>query len=73
MKIKPLPTAMISAAVALWKLAGLTRPWNDPLDDLQRTMEGPASTVFPGIDDGVLVVMRSSAMTATAEGCSTSP
>jgi ribosomal protein S18 acetylase RimI-like enzyme len=55
MKIEPLPTTMISAAVALWKLAGLTRPWNDPFDDLQRAMEGPASTVFAGIDDGVLV------------------
>lgn len=46
---------MVSAAAALWQSSGLTRPWNDPLDDLQRAMAGPASTVLAGIDDGVLV------------------
>jgi hypothetical protein len=45
---------MISAAAELWQIAGLTRPWNDPIDDLRRAMEGPASTVLAGIQDGVL-------------------
>jgi len=55
MKIEPLPTTMVSAAAALWQIAGLTRPWNDPIDDLQRAIAGPASTVLAGIDDDVLV------------------
>ena len=55
MKIAPLPATMFSAAAALWKLAGLTRPWNDPLDDLRRAMAGPSSTVLAGIDEGVLL------------------
>ncbi len=55
MKIEPLPTTMFSTAAALWKLAGLTRPWNDPLGDLRRAMAGPSSTVLAGIDDGVLL------------------
>jgi ribosomal protein S18 acetylase RimI-like enzyme len=55
MKIEPLPTTMISAAAELWQTAGLTRPWNDPIDDLRRAMEGPGSTVLAGIQDGVLV------------------
>jgi ribosomal protein S18 acetylase RimI-like enzyme len=54
MRIEALTTAMVSAAAALWQTSGLTRPWNDPLHDLQRAMAGPASTVLAGIDDGVL-------------------
>jgi ribosomal protein S18 acetylase RimI-like enzyme len=55
MRIGPLPTTMLSAAVALWEAAGLTRPWNDPRDELRRALAGPASTVLAGIDDGVLI------------------
>ena len=55
MKIEPLPTTMISAAAELWQTAGLTRPWNDPIDDLRRAIAGPGSTVLAGIQDGVLV------------------
>jgi ribosomal protein S18 acetylase RimI-like enzyme len=55
MKIEPLPTTMISAAAELWQTAGLTRPRNDPLDDLRRAMEGPGSAVLAGTQDGVLV------------------
>ena len=55
MRIEPLPNTMVSAAAALWQVAGLTRPWNDPLEDLQRAMAGPSSTVLAGIHDGELV------------------
>ncbi len=55
MKIEPLATTMVPAAVALWQMAGLTRPWNDPFDDVRRAMAGTNSTVLAGIDDGVLL------------------
>ncbi|WP_425310345.1 GNAT family acetyltransferase [Ammonicoccus fulvus] len=37
-------------AVALWRACGLTRPWNDPMPDLVRALEGPSSTVLVARD-----------------------
>ena len=50
-----MPITMVAPAAALWTTVGLTRPWNDPFDDLKRAMAGPGSTVLAGIEDGVLV------------------
>ena len=36
-------------AVALWHETGLTRPWNDPEQDLRRALAGPASTVLAAL------------------------
>ena len=55
MLIEPLSPARIDDAVALWHDAGLTRPWNDPLEDLRRALAGPASTVLAGTQDDVVV------------------
>ena len=55
MEIGPLPSSMSAAAVELWREAGLTRPWNDPHDDLRRALESPASTVLAGIEGDVLM------------------
>jgi ribosomal protein S18 acetylase RimI-like enzyme len=55
MLIEPLAAARIEAAVELWRQARLTRPWNDPLEDLRRALEAPGSTVLAGIEDDVLV------------------
>ena len=55
MEIGEVPRTSIEAAAALWRDAGLTRPWNDPLDDLRRALAGPASTVLAGIEDEALV------------------
>ena len=41
--------------IALWTAAGLTRPWNDPAQDFERALAGPASMVLVGEADGVLV------------------
>ena len=41
-------------AVALWQRTGLTRPWNDPHDDLRRALAGATSTVLAVVDDGRL-------------------
>jgi hypothetical protein len=34
------------SAAELWDAVGLTRPWNDPLDDFDRALRGPTSTVL---------------------------
>jgi hypothetical protein len=72
MKIQPLPPTMVSEVVALWRAAGLTRrPWNDPLDDLQRAMASATSTVLVGIAGGVLISTAMIGRTATVDGCTT--
>ena len=43
------------AAIALWREAGLIRPWNDPQADIARALAGPASTILAGRLDGRLV------------------
>ena len=50
-----LPERLYAAAVALWHEAGLTRPWNDPDDDLRRAVGGPASTVLAAWSDEALL------------------
>ena len=56
MLIVPLPPDRADDAVALWHETGLTRPWNDPLEDLRRALDGPSSTVLACLadDDGLL-------------------
>ena len=54
MDIAELPDHLRDDAVALWREAGLTRPWNDPVDDLQRALRGPDSTVLAALADGQL-------------------
>lgn len=48
------------AAVALWELAGLTRPWNDPRQDYARAVDGTGSAVLGilcgGSLDGTVMV-----------------
>lgn len=55
MDIVPLPKHLTDAAVDLWHLVGLTRPWNDPRADLRRALRGPASTVLGGLGAGDLI------------------
>lgn len=55
MDIAELPDHLRDDAVALWREAGLTRPWNDPVEDLQRALRGPDSTVLAGVVDDRLV------------------
>ena len=55
MLIEPLAPQKIDAAVELWEAAGLTRPWNDPLEDLRRALAAADATVLAGIgDDGLI-------------------
>ena len=49
-----LPQADSDAAIELWREAGMTRPWNDPLADLKRALEGSSSTVLAARANGHL-------------------
>lgn len=55
MNIGTLPEHLYADAMDLWRNTGLTRPWNDPEEDLRRALAGSASTVLAGTDRGVLV------------------
>ncbi len=51
MRVVDLPGTLEAAAVALWHEAGLTRPWNDPVEDLRRALDGPSSTVLAALSE----------------------
>lgn len=55
MEIDVLPRTSVETVAEMWREAGLTRPWNDPIDDLRRALAGPASTVLAGTENGTLV------------------
>ncbi|MEP9357797.1 GNAT family acetyltransferase [Sphingomonas sp. KR3-1] len=43
-----------AAVIALWHACGLTRPWNDPVQDFDRALAGATSTVLVAEgEDGV--------------------
>lgn len=56
MEVVELTEADCEAAIALWDETGLTRPWNDPIADFLRAINGKSSAVL-GIrgDDGDLL------------------
>jgi ribosomal protein S18 acetylase RimI-like enzyme len=54
LSIEPLTTADIPDLVALWSEADLTRPWNNPVDDAQLALAGPASTILGSRIEGRL-------------------
>jgi ribosomal protein S18 acetylase RimI-like enzyme len=43
------------AAVGLWEVSGLTRPWNDPVADFDRALAGTTSALLGLFDAGALV------------------
>ncbi len=53
--IGPLAEAQIEKAVALWREAGLTRPWNDPLADAGLALSNPTSTILAARDEDRLL------------------
>ncbi|KAD3632931.1 GNAT family acetyltransferase [Arthrobacter yangruifuii] len=55
MNARPLTKDQYDSAVSLWTTTGLTRPWNDPMDELLRAMNGPTSTVLGYSLDGDLI------------------
>jgi ribosomal protein S18 acetylase RimI-like enzyme len=45
----------IQKVIALWKICGLTRPWNDPVTDINFARRGPASAVLVWEDLGHII------------------
>ncbi|MDA8392986.1 MAG: GNAT family acetyltransferase [Actinomycetota bacterium] len=55
MDIVELPEPLFDAAVRLWHDSGLTRPWNDPDEDLRRAVRSAGSTVLACVAEGQLL------------------
>jgi ribosomal protein S18 acetylase RimI-like enzyme len=55
MSAEELTDADANDVVTLWRDAGLTRPWNDPVEDYRRALAGPSSTVLGVKEEGELV------------------
>ena len=55
LEISDLRADEVEAAIAIWREAGLTRPWNDPHADARRAMAGETSTILAGRVEGRLV------------------
>ena len=43
------------ALTELWEACGLTRPWNHPNDDIDRTVSAKEATILVGCADGTLI------------------
>jgi len=54
-KIGVLHADLVDDATGLWQECGLTRPWNDPAEDLRRAMRGPDSAVLACVRTGELI------------------
>jgi hypothetical protein len=54
-EVRPLASSEVDEAVKLWDACGLTRPWNDPVADAQRALNGPASTIIGAFASGHLI------------------
>jgi ribosomal protein S18 acetylase RimI-like enzyme len=55
MIIRPFLPADESAVIALWERCGLTRPWNDPHQDIRRKLRVRPDLFLVGLLDGVVV------------------
>lgn len=54
-RIRPIRDGEDEAVVALWTACGLTRPWNDPRQDLRLARDGATSTVLVAAEDEQVV------------------
>jgi len=63
MKIRAFEVADTDAVVALWEVAGLTRPWNDPRKDIARILiaEGERLLIERGCPKLMLMVRADNA------------
>jgi ribosomal protein S18 acetylase RimI-like enzyme len=53
--IRPIADGEEAAVIALWRACGLTRPWNDPAQDLAFARGKPSSEVLVGIAENRIV------------------
>ena len=55
MLIRDLSVGERRSATELWEETGLTRPWNDAVDDFERARDNAGSTIFGGFDGDQLI------------------
>lgn len=55
MHIRPFERRDTDAVIALWQSRGLTRPWNDPLKDIERKLLVQRELFLVGELDGAIV------------------
>ncbi len=55
MPVRAITTADVDAVVALWERAGLTRPWNDPYQDIAFARATEHAGVLVLAEEGALV------------------
>jgi ribosomal protein S18 acetylase RimI-like enzyme len=55
MNIRPYNPSDEAAVIALWHECGLTRPWNDPREDIQRKLRVQAELFLVGEVAGLVV------------------
>jgi ribosomal protein S18 acetylase RimI-like enzyme len=53
--IRPFLDADAAAVIELWRVCGLTRPWNDPARDIDRKLTEQRDLFLVGEVDGVIV------------------
>jgi ribosomal protein S18 acetylase RimI-like enzyme len=54
-RIRPFHPSDTEAVVALWRAAGLVRPWNDPYRDIERKLAVQPELFLVSVDDDDLV------------------
>lgn len=54
-EFRTLAASDVSDAVKLWEACELTRPWNDPVADAERSLGGPSSTIIGSFAAGHLI------------------
>lgn len=55
MHIRPFERRDTEAVIALWQARGLTRPWNDPLKDIERKLAVQPELFLVGELDGAIM------------------
>lgn len=53
--VRPMADGEEGAVIALWQRAGLTRPWNDPANDLAFARGKAHADILVGVADGAIV------------------
>ncbi|MCC2033852.1 GNAT family acetyltransferase [Microbacterium allomyrinae] len=53
--IRPFEVSDTEAVVSLWQATGLTRPWNNPYQDIHRKLSVQPELFLVAADDGVVV------------------
>lgn len=53
--IRPITDADVETVVALWEACGLTRPWNDPRDDIARARGSTEAVILVADREGAAV------------------